>query len=193
MFYPEPLFFIQDKKTKIFKCHIPGKQPVGSNNDIDFTVSQFFDDVTLLTWRTEPAQAGKTHRKPFKPFRKSGKMLFSQNSCRNQNGHLFTIIYRHEGCAQSHFGFSAGTAVRWAAPQTRLALSDISDERIPSGGTPGFAVWDLRFSYRQSTAFLASLTFENLLDTAFRYHGSSVNGSGRGFIFMVDIGPVWKW
>ena len=91
-----------------------------------------------------------------------------------------------------NFGFATGTTVRFAAPQNRLALSDISDERIPPGGTPGFAVLDIRFSYRLNSSFLASLTFENLFDTAYRYHGSSVNGPGRGFLFLVDIGPMWK-
>jgi iron complex outermembrane receptor protein/hemoglobin/transferrin/lactoferrin receptor protein len=93
---------------------------------------------------------------------------------------------------KSGFGFSSGAALRWAASQTRLALSDVSDERIPPGGTPGFAVVDLRCSYRPDKNILASITLENLFDTAYRYHGSSINGPGRGIMFMLDIGPVWK-
>ncbi len=93
---------------------------------------------------------------------------------------------------KSKFGFSTGTALRWTAPQTRLALSDISDERIPPGGTPGFAVMDIRCSYRPNKNILTSLTFENIFDTAYRYHGSSINGPGRGIMLMIDVGPVWK-
>ncbi|MBN2803293.1 MAG: TonB-dependent receptor [Deltaproteobacteria bacterium] len=89
-------------------------------------------------------------------------------------------------------GLSAGTALRWAAPQTRLALSDISDERIPKGGTPWFAVMDLRLSYRPNKNILTSLTFENIFDTAYRYHGSSVNGPGRGLMLTMSIDPVWQ-
>jgi len=89
-------------------------------------------------------------------------------------------------------GFSAGATLRWAASQTRLAVSDMTDARIPQGGTPGFAVVDLRVSYRANRALLASLAFENVFDTAYRYHGSSVNGPGRGILFLMDIGPVWS-
>lgn len=72
---------------------------------------------------------------------------------------------------------SAGT--RWATKQDRLALQDQSDERIPRGGTPGFAVLDLRAGYRLERT-LISASFENVLDVPYRYHGSSVNGAGRG-------------
>jgi iron complex outermembrane receptor protein/hemoglobin/transferrin/lactoferrin receptor protein len=85
-------------------------------------------------------------------------------------------------------GFSVGGALRWAAKQDRLALADLSDTRIPYGGTPGFAVLDLRASYRTAGLALHAV-FENLLDAAYRYHGSSVNGAGRGFILSVETMP----
>ncbi len=89
-------------------------------------------------------------------------------------------------------GISAGAALRWANPQERLALADISDARIPAGGTPGFAVVDLRVSYRLGSSLLASLALENLFDAAYRYHGSSVNGPGRGLSLLLDVGPLWR-
>ena len=45
---------------------------------------------------------------------------------------------------------------------------------------------------RRTEDLLASLTFENLFDAAYRYHGSAVNGPGRGVMFLMDIGPMWK-
>jgi outer membrane receptor protein involved in Fe transport len=65
--------------------------------------------------------------------------------------------------------------------QDRLALSDQSDQRIPLGGTPGFAVVDLRAGYRWQPHFLVAGVLENLADAPYRYHGSSVNGPGRSF------------
>jgi len=89
-------------------------------------------------------------------------------------------------------GFSVGASLRWAAAQERLAISDLSDARIPAGGTPGFAVCDLRASYRLRDLLLVSLALENLFDTAYRYHGSSVNGPGRGVVLVLDLGPIWR-
>lgn len=82
----------------------------------------------------------------------------------------------------------AGAALRWALAQTRLALSDRSDGRIPTGGTPGFAVVDLRAGYRHNRDFRAFFVVENLTNAAYRYHGSSINGAARGVIGGVEFG-----
>ncbi len=96
------------------------------------------------------------------------------------------LLWRHR------IGFSTGASLRWAALQDRLALADISDERIPLGGTPGFAVLDLRVNYRLKDKLFISLAFENVFDTPYRYHGSSVNGPGRGAVLYIDLGPLWR-
>jgi outer membrane receptor protein involved in Fe transport len=87
-----------------------------------------------------------------------------------------------------NYGAWGGAALRWATLQDRLALGDVSDERIPRGGTPGYAVLDLRAGYRLDSNILASVVFENVTDEAYRHHGSSVNGPGRGFIFSLEAG-----
>ena len=83
-------------------------------------------------------------------------------------------------------GMFAGASLRWAWLQSRLALSDLTDYRIPIGGTPGFAVFDVRFwyRYRQNLVILAQV--ENLFDSAYRSHGSAVNGPGRGISVSVE-------
>lgn len=86
-------------------------------------------------------------------------------------------------------GFTASAGVRWATLQDRLAVADRSDTRIPAGGTPGFAVVDLRVSYRRGTLLAYSLAVENLFDTAYRYHGSSINGAGRGVVVAIELAP----
>ncbi|PRP90842.1 Colicin I receptor precursor [Enhygromyxa salina] len=86
------------------------------------------------------------------------------------------------------FGLWLGSAVRWAGAQTRLALADEADSRIPTGGTPGFAVWDLRAGYRLDPLVLLSLVVENVIDSPYRYHGSSVNGATRSLNLSVEIG-----
>jgi iron complex outermembrane receptor protein/hemoglobin/transferrin/lactoferrin receptor protein len=82
----------------------------------------------------------------------------------------------------------AGAALRWARMQSRLAPSDLSDPRIPEGGTPGFAVVDLLAGYRLRREVLLSVVLENVGDTAYRYHGSAVNGPGRGVLINFESG-----
>ncbi|MEZ4459742.1 MAG: TonB-dependent receptor [bacterium] len=85
-------------------------------------------------------------------------------------------------------GAYAGASMRWARPQTRLALQDVSDERIPRGGTPGFAVFDLRAGLRVAEHMAVNAVFENVTDEAYRYHGSSVNGPARSLSWQLEVG-----
>ena len=82
----------------------------------------------------------------------------------------------------------AGAGLRWATEQSRLAPSDLSDARIPEGGTPGFAVMDLLAGYRFDRNLIFNFVLENVGDAAYRYHGSSVNGPGRGVIVNLEAG-----
>ena len=86
------------------------------------------------------------------------------------------------------YGIFAGAGIRWAALQDRLALTDRSDYRIPTGGTPGYVVVDLRAGWRWNEQVLLSLVFENVLDTAYRNHGSAVNGPARGLMLNLELG-----
>ena len=86
-------------------------------------------------------------------------------------------------------GLALGAGVRWAQLADRLAIADRSDARIPDGGTPGFVVADLTASYRFGRRLIAALALENLLDAAYRQHGSSVNGPARGLVISVEAAP----
>ncbi len=78
--------------------------------------------------------------------------------------------------------------VRWAQAQTRLALADESDARIPEGGTPGYVLVDARVGYRLDPYMLIAAVAENLGNVAYRHHGSSVNGPGRGLSLQLEFG-----
>ncbi|MEM9072618.1 MAG: TonB-dependent receptor [Myxococcota bacterium] len=91
--------------------------------------------------------------------------------------------YRHRPS-----GVWFGAALRWAAPQTRLAIADESDPRIPDGGSSGYAVFDLRLGWRYEDFLAIGLAFENVGDAAYRVHGSSINGPGRGVALWVRVG-----
>ncbi|MDH5670786.1 MAG: TonB-dependent receptor [Myxococcales bacterium] len=85
-------------------------------------------------------------------------------------------------------GFYTAAAMVWARAQRRLAPADLHDARIPDGGTPGYAVFDLRAGLRPSPHWKLSVVFENVFDAAYRIHGSSVNGGGRGLLAEVSLG-----
>jgi iron complex outermembrane receptor protein/hemoglobin/transferrin/lactoferrin receptor protein len=89
-------------------------------------------------------------------------------------------------------GLVAGAALRWATQQSRLAVADRADARIPLGGTPGFTVLDLRGSYRFKKTAAVTIIFDNAFNAAYRYHGSSVNGRGRGLIVALEWSPTWS-
>lgn len=65
-----------------------------------------------------------------------------------------------------------------AEKQDRLAGGDIDDHRIPAAGTPGWDVFNLRGNY-QIGPVMISVGFQNLLDKAYRIHGSGTDGYGR--------------
>lgn len=83
-------------------------------------------------------------------------------------------------------GIYLGAGMRWALDQSRLAPSDLGDARIPMGGTPGYAVADLRMGWRHRSRVSVSAVIENLADTPYRVHGSSTDGPGRGALLMIS-------
>lgn len=77
-------------------------------------------------------------------------------------------------------GLFAGGVLRWAGEQDRLSPGDVSDARIPPGGTPGFAVVDLWGGVTVADRLLLTFKLHNVGDSRYRIHGSSLYGPGRG-------------
>ncbi len=79
----------------------------------------------------------------------------------------------------------------WAsARQDRLdAVRDVTDERIPIGGTPGFATLNMRMGRTLGDCHQhrLSISGENLTDKAYLVHGSGVLGTGA----TARIGYSW--
>ncbi len=76
-----------------------------------------------------------------------------------------------------HSYFFSGELI-FAGKQDRLSSGDVSDNRIPDGGTPGWSVFNLYAGYDFS--FMKIKTgFENLFNENYRTHGSGINGVGR--------------
>ncbi len=74
-----------------------------------------------------------------------------------------------------------------AAKADRLSADDRRDtQRIPPGGTPGYAVCTLRGGARIASIADVSLSVENVFDEDYRIHGSGVNEPGRNVILAAS-------
>ena len=77
----------------------------------------------------------------------------------------------------------AETALRLAGDADKLSTRDEGDtQRIPPGGTPGYAILDLRGGWRLSEVCRLELALENVFDEDYRVHGSGTNAPGRNLI-----------
>lgn len=77
-----------------------------------------------------------------------------------------------------HQKWFAGIEWMSAAKQDRLAQGDKDDNRIPTGGTPGWNLLNMYASYQLSmTRF--NLGLQNIFNEDYRTHGSGINGYGR--------------
>jgi len=93
---------------------------------------------------------------------------------------IVELIWNHPS------GFGLNADLRWAAMQNRLSLADYKDADIPKYGTPGYAIFDAGAVYRIPERLKIWFRIENLVDTPYRRHGSSVNGAGRNFMLSID-------
>jgi len=77
---------------------------------------------------------------------------------------------------------------RLASRQDRLSLEDKEDNRIPEGGTAGYAVIDIRSSLKASDNASLYCVLENLTNQEYKEHGSGIWGPGRGIRVGIRIG-----
>jgi len=83
--------------------------------------------------------------------------------------------------------FWAETLGRASAREDRLTAADREDtQRIPPGGTPGYAVADLRFGLRFNAAWSLVVACENVMDKDYRIHGSGSNEPGRNLVLSAE-------
>jgi hemoglobin/transferrin/lactoferrin receptor protein len=84
--------------------------------------------------------------------------------------------------------FWADAYAAFAERQDRLSSADKRDnQRIPPGGTPGYAVCGIRAGWRPCENFALSLAVDNLTDEDYRIHGSGLNEPGRNFIATAEF------
>ena len=94
-----------------------------------------------------------------------------------------------------HVGLYFSPVDRWwmegvvsaADKADELSLRDQADtQRIPPGGTPGYAIGTVRGGVRFSDGLSLSLALENIADKNYRVHGSGLNEPGRNLVVAVN-------
>ncbi|MBM3859100.1 MAG: TonB-dependent receptor [Verrucomicrobia bacterium] len=83
--------------------------------------------------------------------------------------------------------FWAEAVTLMADTADKLASGDLTDNRIPPGGTPGYAVFTVRGGWRINQYANLTVALENIADKDYRVHGSGVNEPGRNFIVAADV------
>ncbi|MBW2263846.1 MAG: TonB-dependent receptor [Deltaproteobacteria bacterium] len=81
----------------------------------------------------------------------------------------------------------AETTLRFASKQFRLSSEDMSDVRIPEGGTPGWLTWNVRMGLTVREKYIVGIALENLLDARYRYHGSGLYAPGVNAVMTLEM------
>jgi hemoglobin/transferrin/lactoferrin receptor protein len=69
----------------------------------------------------------------------------------------------------------------------RLSADDKRDtQRIPPGGTPGYAVCNLRAGSRITRSLDLTVALENIFDQDYRIHRSGINEPGRNLVLTAS-------
>jgi outer membrane receptor protein involved in Fe transport len=75
----------------------------------------------------------------------------------------------------------------FAARQDRLSPEDLTDLRIPAGGTPGYATVGLGMGLRWRPDHDLVLSIENLANKRYKTHGSGVYGPGASLAVSYTV------
>lgn len=78
--------------------------------------------------------------------------------------------------------------ILFAGYQDRLNSRDLSDPRINPLGTPGWGSTNLSLRWQARENLVLGFRLENLVDKAYREHGSGVNASGLNATLSLSVG-----
>ncbi len=101
-----------------------------------------------------------------------------------------TLIPPFNGAVGVRYQSSVGTYVepfiRYASLQNRLTDINLTDPRLNPLGTPGFVILNLRAGIPVTPASTLRVNVDNVLNTTYREHGSSLDGAGTSVSIGLD-------
>lgn len=110
---------------------------------------------------------------------------YGQNITKNEPLRRIPPLNGRLACAYRFRQLFASTEFLFASKQDRLASGDVSDNRIPQGGTPGWQVINLFAGYQIASVKL-NAGIQNVFNEDYRTHGSGINNVGRSAFLSID-------
>jgi hemoglobin/transferrin/lactoferrin receptor protein len=123
-------------------------------------------------------------------WRVSGSLTYTygQNVTRNEPVRRITPLFGRMAVEYNNRNWWINLEWMAAGKQDRLAAGDKDDNRISTGGTPGWNIFNINSCF-EIGFFKVNISLQNILNRDYRFHGSGVNGLGRSafltFIFNV--------
>lgn len=77
--------------------------------------------------------------------------------------------------------------ILWALKQDRLSDLDLTDVRIPAGGTPGFVTYNARAGASFNKTLNVHFSIENISNVKYKYHVSGIYGAGTNAAVGVEV------
>ena len=111
-------------------------------------------------------------------FSGSVSYAYGQNITNDEPMRRIPPVFGRLAAEYRHNRLWINTEWQAAGKQDRLAAGDKSDNRIPKGGTPGWNIFNICTGYTMNHINI-NVSFINLLNEDYRFHGSGVNGYGR--------------
>lgn len=111
---------------------------------------------------------------------------FGQNTSRNEPMRRIPPMHGRTFVQWKQPTFDLTLEYQYAGLQNRLAQGDKDDNRIPKGGTPGWAILNLHAGKSFGAIQLRS-GIVNLFNTDYRMHGSGINGMGRNLYISAQF------
>lgn len=111
---------------------------------------------------------------------------FGQNITKNESVRRIPPLFGRLAAEYKLKGWWINLEWQSAGKQDRLSAGDIDDNRIPSGGTPGWNIINVNTSYAMRF-FKVNLSLLNIFNQDYRFHGSGVNGYGRSAFLTVIV------
>lgn len=113
---------------------------------------------------------------------------YGQNLTRREPVRRIPPLFGRAALQLERRAWFATAEVLFAGKQARLAAGDTDDNRIPDGGTPGWAVFNVSAGYTWKQ-FSLTATWQNIANSDYRYHGSGVNSAGSHLGATLE----WRW
>ena len=110
---------------------------------------------------------------------------YGQNITKNEPLRRIPPLNGRLACTYRFRQLFASTEFLFASKQDRLASGDVSDNRIPQGGTPGWQVINLFAGYQFASVKL-NAGIQNVFNEDYRTHGSGINNVGRSAFLSID-------